>query len=308
MKPDINLSLNPSYFCSLRCEFCYLSPQQLGDKTRLSLDRLGELLEEVSQYFTIRHVDLYGGEPTLLPFDYVMGLKNLLTPYVEEVNVNTNLVTVPKWLEDEFFYPSVSYDFTAREKHEEVFLNMLSLNRDFSILTLATPKVMSLEMGYIMGILSVLKRLNTWEIKPYSSNQYNDLGVSYTQHEDFVLRALRACKEEGIHLTNRDLLEGVLSGAGHAFSDDHLYITPEGRYAVLEFDKNDKEYFLNLNNVSDYIAWSEQEKMKVWSNPHCSQCHYVGKCLTEHYREVKSLDNSCNGFIRLIEVYKETET
>ncbi len=37
----------------------------------------------------------------------------------------------------------------------------------------------------------------------------------------------------------------------------------------------------------------------------CRSCEFYGKCLTEHYRYVKDLNNSCNGYKFLIEWYRE---
>ena len=49
----------------------------------------------------------------------------------------------------------------------------------------------------------------------------------------------------------------------NAFSDDHLYITTAGELAVLDFDKNNNEYFKKLNSFDDYIQWTEKEKQKI---------------------------------------------
>ena len=35
MKP-ITVSINPSYFCNFRCDFCYLTSEQLGDQKDLA--------------------------------------------------------------------------------------------------------------------------------------------------------------------------------------------------------------------------------------------------------------------------------
>ena len=53
------VSINPSYFCNFRCDFCYLSTKQLGDQKQISFDKLDELLSQVDN---IEHIDLYGGE------------------------------------------------------------------------------------------------------------------------------------------------------------------------------------------------------------------------------------------------------
>jgi nucleoside-diphosphate-sugar epimerase len=46
-------------------------------------------------------------------------------------------------------------------------------------------------------------------------------------------------------------------------SNNHVYITPNGNFAVLEFDENDKEYFLETGVTSpafglqiSWISWA----------------------------------------------------
>ena len=46
-------------------------------------------------------------------------------------------------------------------------------------------------------------------------------------------------------------------------------------------------------------------KDRVVKNPYCSQCDYLGSCLSEHLRDVKSLTYSCNGFKHLLDWYNE---
>ena len=41
------VSINPSYFCNFRCDFCYLTPEQLGNQKKISLERLDQLLGDI---------------------------------------------------------------------------------------------------------------------------------------------------------------------------------------------------------------------------------------------------------------------
>src|SRR5690606_3327439 len=96
----------------------------------------------------------------------------------------------------------------------------------------------------------------------------------------------------------------VIRGEQNSFSDDHIYITPNGEFAVLEFDKNDNEYFMELSSFQDYLDWTMIEKNRVSMNGYCMSCEYYGRCLSEHLREVKDISQSCNGFKHLIDWYK----
>jgi hypothetical protein len=249
-------------------------------------------------------VDLYGGEVGLRPLDYVTEMKELLHAYgIRDINVITNLSMINEIIMDPDFYISVSYDFDVREKHELVFKNMTQLTSPFSVLMLASPRLIEKDVGEMIETLNLLPNLQSVEIKPYSTNQSNQHTVYYTQFEEFVKSFLQYPNKK-FEFVNEKLINTVLDKSRNSFSDDHVYITPSGNYGVLEFDLNDNEFFLEYETLEQYFKWCETEKARVNRNKYCSNCEYFGNCLSEHLREVKSLEHSCNGFKLLIDWYK----
>jgi sulfatase maturation enzyme AslB (radical SAM superfamily) len=300
----LTLSINPWYYCNFSCEFCYLTKEQLADTKLLLLDTLNQRLAEISSQDKIEMVDLYGGELGLLPKDYWNDLIDLLHAYnIFDINLITNLSMVNEITKDERVYISVSYDFDAREDHERVWRNMALLEKPFSVLMLASPNLINKDVDEMVAMFNSLNNLVSVEIKPYSSNQANQLNVNYTQFEKFV-KLWVINKSKKFSLTNESLIHSVINKQRSSFSDDHVYITPSGKYGVLEFDLNDNEFFLEYETLDEYFKWCEKEKNTVSKNKFCSGCEYFGHCLSEHLRDVKSLDNSCNGFKHLIDWYK----
>lgn len=300
----LTISINPTYYCNFRCDFCYLTEEQLSDKKLLPLDRLAEMLAEVSSQKQIGMVDLYGGELALVDKEYWNGLIELLNMYgIEDINLITNLSAVNEITTDPRVYTSVSYDFEGREQHTRVFRNMALLNKPFSILMLAGPSLLSKDVEGMVMAFNALHNLQTVEIKPYSPNQANQYTIPYNQHEEFVKKWIDSPNRK-FELTNEYQIQEVLRGERNSFSDDHIYITPHGRYGVLEFDLNDNEFFLEYETLQEYFEWCKKEKARVSKNKYCSRCEYYGKCLSEHLREVKDLEESCNGFKHLIDWYK----
>ena len=300
----MNLSINPWYYCNFRCHFCYLTPEQLADRKLLDLNRLNDMLSEVLQYDNIDHVDLYGGEIALLPDYYLEELKLCLESYgIDSVNINTNLSAINEAMFDPYYHISVSYDFTVREQHDKVWRNMALLPVQFSVLMLASDKLITEDVDNMIQQFNLLPNLTSVEIKPYSENQSNSLNVSFKDYEEFVKRWITSPVEKKFDFINEYLIEDVLDKKRNSFSDDHVYITPSGRWAVLEFDLNDKEYFLEYDSFEQYLVWTRMEKERVATNKFCNSCEYYGHCLSEHLREVKDLDNSCNGFKLLIDWY-----
>jgi len=128
--------------------------------------------------------------------------------------------------------------------------------------------------------------------------------VSYTEYEEFIKKWLISKVNKNFKFTNEYLIESVLTKERNSFSDDHVYITPNGNFGVLEFDLNDNEFFKEYETFEQYLDWCKLEKNRVSKNSYCNRCEYLGNCLSEHLREVKNLDKGCNGFKHLIDWYK----
>tara|TARA_Y100000289_G_scaffold66242_1_gene82263 strand:- start:3305 stop:4210 length:906 start_codon:yes stop_codon:yes gene_type:complete len=299
----MNISINPTYFCNFRCDFCYLTPEQLGDQKKIEPEKLDELLSQVED--SIDHIDLYGGEIGAIKRSYYEEIKEVIKKHYDgTININTNF----SMLDDRFFADdvslSVSYDFEAREKHEIVFHNMLYSPKPISLLILASPRVITMDVDEMVQNLNLINSIISVEIKPYSTNQANTFEITHKDYENFVIKWLESPIQKNFQFINYDNIVDSYNKHYNAWSDDHVYITPNGKFGVLEFDKNDNEYFLELPSYSSYQQWAWQEK-RVQS-PICNSCSYFGHCLTEHYRYVKDLKNSCNGYRGLIDWYGKT--
>lgn len=299
----INVSLNPTYLCNFRCEFCYLTPEQLADKKKLDLDRLIEMFKEMkSAGYRINMLDLYGGEIGLLPDDYLEKLRKILVyAGAGDVNVITNLYKIHPYFLHPSVQLSVSFDFEARERHDQVLQNIIKMPKPVAILMLASPNLLKLDIDRMISILNKLQNVISVEIKPYSSNQANVLPVTDKDYEEFVKKWITSDLPKNFTFVNEDRIKESLDASYSAYSDNHIYITPNGKFGALEFDSNENEFFLEMDSFDEYLLWAHNERRRVESNPICSKCPYLGRCLTEHYRDVKSLENSCNGFRHLLD-------
>ena len=301
------VSINPSYFCNFRCDFCYLTEEQLADQKKISLDRLEQLLSEVKQYRDIEWIDLYGGEIGALKKDYFYGLRDSIRKfYDDKINIITNFSMLHDGFFEDDFYLTVSYDFEAREKSDKVFQNMLQSPVPIAVLILAGPKVLQMNVDEMISQLNFCRSIVSVEIKPYSTNQSNNHKVTHKDFEEFVKKWIDSKTKKKFEFVNEDRIKRSLSKEYNAFSNDHIYITPNGKFAVLEFDLNDREYFLELDSFQEYLNWAKLESYTNVSHI-CKSCKYYGNCLTEHYRFVKDLDNSCNGYKGLLDWYERVE-
>jgi len=302
---SITVSINPSYFCNFRCNFCYLTPEQLGDQKKIPLAILDQRLKEISRVRKIDWVDLYGGEIGALKKDYFYGLKDVIRKYYKDkINIITNLSMLHEGFFEDDFYLGVSYDFEAREKSDLVYNNMFHSPVPIAVLILASQKVLEMDVDDMIQKMNLCSSIESVEIKPYSINQANSQPVTHKDFELFVKKWIESPIKKRFDFINEGNIIRSLKKEYNAFSNNHVYITPNGNFAVLEFDENDKEYFLELNSIKEYVKWAEQEPINNVSDI-CRKCKYYGHCLTEHYRYVKDLDNGCNGYKGLLDYYAQ---
>lgn len=262
---------------------------------------LDNLVNIVYERYGVDHIDVYGGEIGLLPQNYLnemFSILNFYKGYGTKVNVITNFLKInPALMENESIDISVSYDFDGRERDHEVFNNMINSTRDFSVLMLGTEKVLNQPVDRLISAFNFLKRLRSVEIKPYSTNQNNEHFISDSSFEEFI-RKIASSEKRKFELVNETWAKDCIDGKYNAYSDNHLYITPKGNFAVLDFDDNDNEYFRIMESLDDYEEWADEEKKRVKSLSHCSKCQYLGGCMTEHYR------HSCSGYPNLLDWFK----
>jgi sulfatase maturation enzyme AslB (radical SAM superfamily) len=298
-----SVSINPTYFCNFNCDFCYLSKEQLRDRKTAKIETIMKRLSEIDE--TITHIDLYGGEIGLLPDEY---LNELIDEIKDKYNPTVSIITNLSAIREVFLRPdidlSVSYDFDAREKEHIVLKNMMMLQRPFSVLTLASEKVVNGDVDFMITIFNTLSNLQAVEIKPFSSTTHRAQTVTDLEFEEFIKKWIDSPVDKNFQFINQDKIEECLSGSYNAFSDDHVYITPSGKFGVLDFDADGNESFTELNTFDEYRDWTVREKQRGVSDI-CRQCKYFGGCLTEHYKYVKDLNNGCNGYKGLLDWYDE---
>jgi sulfatase maturation enzyme AslB (radical SAM superfamily) len=301
------VSIAPSFKCNFDCNWCYLSNDQLKDPFKIDLLVLNTKLLKINEYKKINHIDLYGGEISILPLKYLIKLNDILLRYTNSINVISNLFIVNPYFKFENVELSVSYDYVYRQHSQTVYNNIQSLNKKVSILTLAIPKILNIDIIEYINHLNENTNIKSLEIKKYSSNQNNQLSnIEYQKrYEDFIFKFIEYEKHMNFKFVNKDLINNSLNKQYVSFSNDHIYITPQGEYATLDFDKNSNEYFRILKDIDEYIEWAEREIQRSKTNLYCNTCKYNGVCLTEHIR-LPNEDpkiNSCDGAFLLLEKF-----
>jgi hypothetical protein len=269
---------------------------------------LDEKLAAIKEIEDIDGVDIYGGEVGLLEPSYFYEMLNTIGKYYNgKVNVITNFIKVPDFFKDDRVNIGVSYDFSVRQQHETVLQNIMEFPKPIDILILATPQLVKHHTKTVeedISMFSTIGNVRSVDIKPYSTNQVNQFTNDFTVFEEYVKRWVYSSSNMDFDLVNKYNIEQALSWSRNAFSDDHVYITPTGKFAILDFDEDDNEYFNEFDDISFIFVWGEMEKDNIQNNDICSSCPFLGACLSEHLRNVTSIEKSCNGFRSLLEYAK----
>jgi sulfatase maturation enzyme AslB (radical SAM superfamily) len=306
----MKLSITPSYLCNLKCNFCYYY-DWLEDRKLLDLDILDRHLDEIQRTSPIEYIDIYGGEISILPPTYVRELCSIIEKYYKgEISIVSNFVRPEKYFFHEtFFNPQqyklfVSYDFDCRQNHNQVWTNIQAYNGDINILCVATPCLMSKNIEDMIQFFNSSHNIVSVDIKSYSSSMHNDLGVKWSNYESFMQKWISAKTKKQFTCRIEYNLAECISGSRNAWNDNHIFISPSGNMEIIQFDPNGREYFTKLESLDEFFKYANLEKEKIKNNIYCSRCTWIGKCLTEQYREVLEINNSCNGFKNLIDWYK----
>jgi hypothetical protein len=231
---------------------------------------------------------------------------DVIKKHTDSINVISNFFVIPEWFKRDDITVSASYDWNQRPHHEKVLNNLIGFDKPVPVLMLATDELCKVEPSEIASVLNAIGNIRSLEIKPYSINQYNQYNMDWQVFEDWIKKWLEL--DLNFELVNKQLLKNSVNKTYNAYSDSHLYIGPDGEFYVLDFDSNDREYFKLMHNLNEYKKWVADEQAMVENNKYCSKCEWQGHCLTEHYRNVTSLEHSCNGFKKLLDWYARVES
>lgn len=303
----MKISINPSYHCNLRCNFCYYF-DWLDDASSLKLSQLEQKLDMISSYEDITWIDLYGGELSLLDNNYITELLNIIRKYYKgTISAITNFVKPQMFVNGSLsgtgIRTAVSYDFDCRSSSEKVWSNIVSYDKDLHVLMVATPCLVSKNVDDMIIQLNSCSNIKSVDIKNYSSSLHNELTITWHDYEEFLIKWVSSEIPKNFECKVEYNLRDCISGTRYAWNDNHVFIRPNGDLAILDFDEKQREYFVKLNDWSDFHEYVTRERSMVENNPYCGKCPWIGKCLTEQYRNVTEINNGCNGFRNLIEWY-----
>lgn len=271
------MDIIPTYKCNLRCPFCFNKDNW---ETQGLLD-LNVLRKELKANPDIRELAIIGGEPSLLPEEYMAELLKICREYLNggKPDFYTNLVQIPSKNTLDNIELHVSYDPCDRARQGLVLGNMLQLDCDFSVNMILTKKLVT-EYG-VEKIVKLANRLK----KPLYLSKINVVTTSGIKHmqptpEEIVNFTIELAKYNNPYI--RSSLLRVLNGTYKHNKptierfDYNVSINPDGRFQTSGLHGIEKIYRDTYQEC--YKAYE-----KAFKTPEkCQTCRFNDYCIDEY--------------------------
>lgn len=141
------MNIFPSYKCNLNCSFCFIKKNK---SALLPLEWLRNIIQEVNP----KTINILGGEPSILNYNY---LEELIELSISATNRAPSLYTNGTNMLDLFQKTNliISYDPCDREKQDKVFSNMLSISVPFSVSMILTENLLNNGIHFLKRVSSI---------------------------------------------------------------------------------------------------------------------------------------------------------
>lgn len=302
-KPQIHLSIMPSFYCNYNCNYCYLGNLR-KDRKILNLNILEQKLKEISLEYNIHNTVIYGGEISLLNKDYVKSLvdvcknNNVIPSFVSNLS-NDWLI---KYCDDNNFHLSISLN-KERPHYNETLNKIKTLNKqnkDLSVVVL--PSLLKKDVKELMEMYNKIG-LDVLFIQYHQSN-YSLISNNINYHIDInnYSNFLRNIIEEkhknkyDINIINEIFLN---DDNYNPLASGFIFINPDGNYMTVEYINN-IEYYKSFENLNDWKYFCKKEYEQYFNK--CSLCELFGKCKAEHLEIIDKKE--CSGLYNLVKWYK----
>lgn len=280
-KPNILVSVNPTYLCFNNCEYCYLGSLR-NEIDVLSISKLNNLLKLVSDKYNISHIDIYGGDLSTLCKKYLSKLFECIYGFCTDITAISDPFADLVELKTKFKF-NIATSVNAERPYSADLVQS-----DMLIYTVL-PSMISIDANYFLR----------FQTKDISFNQYYDAKLadqhyrlSNKQYADFLIQILSAYNPtfNKFKIQNIYDLENAYQKRTNVFADSHVFIAPNGRFAQVKYsDAEEFEYFNDINYL-DKIKKAEEIKFRYGN---CATCKYNMQCIAEHLHYWDISDECC---------------
>lgn len=311
-KKEITLSIMPTYKCEMDCDYCYLQKDKKRYSEKLFVNKLYKRLKALSAKYTITTVEVYGGNIKELFTDELMPLIEAYRCYCKNDRIMCN--DVPWAMAHGFKERNINISLNPERRDFLYTLHDAKVHSSVGIITVATHKLLLQPLDTIFDWYKNFRGNVT--IMPYSncSPNYPVPYVSNAKYCSFMMEFidyyLNNIDKYKFKLTNILMLQDCINGLYSPAMRNNIFITPEGKFACVDFDVNGNEYFHTFSSLDKWesrCAVEDIDRIK-----YCGTCENFNCCMAEHHKNPeqkpwfeKKYGDCCNGYKPLVEWAKE---
>ena len=298
MKEQIRLYVIPLYTIKENDEY-YIFNDKKDNQNKLDIFWLDTALTDLKNHYNILQTEICGGEITLLSDFYLNMLFQIIKLNCNKIFISTNFVEYNKSLINCFDAINVKFNFNGFSKYkQQVFDNIKKFNNK-------SINLKSLDISCDRNEKQIIEELNiskikSWEIIPYHHGKgIKKIQRSYSETEKVIKKYLFFTKSMRFAFQNKLQLDEILPIDN--YNVKNIYITPNNKFALQNFTKNNEFELLEFDNILDL-----QEKIKEMENLRdkiCLNCDSKLRCLANRYLNLNYKGESCSGLIDLIKYY-----
>lgn len=281
------MNIIASYKCNFNCPFCFIKNNK--DNTLLDLDWLEDFLSKLDD---IEYLEILGGEPLILPDDYLNKLidicyKKLNKPPKMYTNCSIYNPTINR------VDSIVSYDYGLRQDLKKVMYNMVFIDMPFKISSILTNKLVEENPREIYKYaINNIPNLYGIDLVVY---KYNHGLENFTPTKDKLMSFIRETIKYNIEIYNKGINKEFRISFYDAFDNpkdeirtfyDCVEILPDKKIEVSLRDYKKPKTFNNIEDARKYY-----NSMKdTYPLEKCYNCKYRFHCINQYSDEKECRD------------------
>ena len=298
-KPDIIVTIMPTYICTNGCWYCYirnnpsLRVHELDD-TDAYFEKVSQLLEEISAKYNIQNIEMYGGEIALYGQNstkplFSRALARLIDLAKDFAQQDVIITTIyPAEIHYMYGIPfeniniSLNVDRADFEQRKQDIISYPDVN----VITVATPQVVSFGVDCLLDLVKPLRGYLTMLQYSLSITSTPGIGKSNLEYNMFMLelfeKYVQNKKKYKFKLSNLILAKDCTNGLYSVACSNNIFITPSAQLACIDFTMGGAERFISFNTLSKWEASCKLEEYDRIRS--CGTCDFYNNCFAEHFR------------------------
>lgn len=289
------MNIYPSYKCNLNCDFCSLChlPGEM-----ISLEWMDRVLTE--HPVLAHNINILGGEPSIIPEDYLKELVRLCVSHAEEKPyLITNLLKPLSACIRGSVKPIVSWDFQMRKHSTQILTNILTMSQPFAISTILSSDLINQGAQRYLHFIDMLPACERADLVLYRSGTTD---TDHTPDHDKLMAFVKDVMDHPkVNLTPYSNMKGIINN-GFDNIADRFGLLPDNKIGV-RIDYREGHY-TPFDTYSEALAYYNKRIQHIRETVPCKGCEFFGHCWCVGGFE----DGVCHGDKEMMYLFQEGVT